>query len=163
MDGGTFDKAALAFRLGALVVAPLLGGMVLRRVLTAAGASISRRIGGLSQWLVLSVVWIAVSRSHETLQAAPNLAVLSVALAVSFHGLLLVTATASAKLAGLRHGRREVVWFMGAQKTLPIAVLLQTSLFPEYGGALVFCVVHHVVHLAADSYVATRIASQQRG
>ncbi|MDF1553544.1 MAG: bile acid:sodium symporter, partial [Deferrisomatales bacterium] len=148
---GTLDKVALAVRLGALVVAPLLSGMALRRVFTTGGLQLSPRIGRAGQWLVLTVVWIAVSRSHETLQQAPRVAALSAALAVSFHGLLLLVAAAAARLGGLGKGRREVVWFMGAQKTLPIAVLLQTALFPEHGSALVFCVVHHVVHLAVDS------------
>jgi predicted Na+-dependent transporter len=157
LPAGGIDQPALALRLGTLVVAPLLAGVGLRRALALGGIPIPRRIGRASQVLVLTVVWIAVSRSHQTLQQAPRMALLAVPLALSFHGLLLLAAAAGARLAALGRGRREVVWFMGGQKTLPVAVLLQTALFPEVGGALVFCVVHHVVHLAVDSYLATRV------
>jgi len=83
-------------------------------------------------------------------------------LALSFHLTLLGLAVFVTRVAGLGPGRREVVWFMGAQKTLPIAILLQTALFPTLGNALVFCVVHHIVHLAVDGALAAHMAPASR-
>jgi sodium/bile acid cotransporter 7 len=46
---------------------------------------------------------------------------------------------------------------MGSQKTLPLAVMIQITCFPEYGTALLVCVLHHILHLMIDGYLATRI------
>jgi hypothetical protein len=46
---------------------------------------------------------------------------------------------------------------MDGQKTLPLSVILQVSLFPQYGLALVVCVVHHFVHLLMDGYLVGKL------
>jgi sodium/bile acid cotransporter 7 len=74
-----------------------------------------------------------------------------------FHGILLGSAGLSSKLFRLGRGRRESVIFMGSQKTLPLSVILQVSLFPQYGLALVVCVMHHLVHLLMDGYLVGRL------
>jgi hypothetical protein len=48
---------------------------------------------------------------------------------------------------------------MGGQKTLPLSVLLQGKLFPQYGMALAFCVFHHFVHLTMDGYLVGKLKS----
>ncbi|MBI5016288.1 MAG: bile acid:sodium symporter [Deltaproteobacteria bacterium] len=156
------DTSALAGDLAILVALPLVIGMGLRRVSAAAGLRLPAGIASINQCLVLAVVWIALSRSHATIRAASAAAAVSCALAFSFHAVLLLTAAGCAKAARLGPGRREVVWFMGGQKTLPIAVLVQTALFPTQGQALVFCVVHHIVHLATDAYLVGKIAARRR-
>jgi len=56
----------------------------------------------------------------------------------------------------------ESVIFMGGQKTLVLSVILQVSLFPQYGLALVVCVMHHIVHLVMDGYLVGRLRSCSR-
>jgi sodium/bile acid cotransporter 7 len=51
---------------------------------------------------------------------------------------------------------------MGGQKTLPLSIILQVSLFSQYGIALVVCVLHHIVHLAMDGYLVERLKSHDR-
>ena len=148
------DKPALALRLATLVLAPLAIGLVARTALGRIGVAVPAGINHCNLALVLVVVWIALSRSHNTLQQAPRTVLIAGLLATSFHGLLLAVAALTARCLGLGPGRRETVWLLGAQKTLPVALLLQTALFPEYGDALVFCVVHHVLHLSADGILA---------
>jgi sodium/bile acid cotransporter 7 len=46
---------------------------------------------------------------------------------------------------------------MGAQKTLPLSIILQVSLFPQYTVALLVCVLHHIVHLIMDGYIVERM------
>jgi sodium/bile acid cotransporter 7 len=46
---------------------------------------------------------------------------------------------------------------MGGQKTLPLSVILQVTLFPEYGLALAVCVVHHILHLITDAYLVEKL------
>lgn len=49
---------------------------------------------------------------------------------------------------------------MGGQKTLPLSVILQMSLFPDYSIALLVCVVHHIVHLMMDGYLVERLKTR---
>jgi hypothetical protein len=37
--------------------------------------------------------------------------------------------------------------------------MLQVTLFPQYGVALAFCVLHHFIHLMMDSYLVGRFRS----
>jgi sodium/bile acid cotransporter 7 len=79
------------------------------------------------------------------------------AAAFGFHFILVVVALLTAKLAGIGPGRRESVVFMGGQKTLPLSVILQVTLFPAYGLALVVCVLHHIIHLIMDAYLVEKL------
>ncbi len=74
-------------------------------------------------------------------------------LVFGFHAILLATAAILIGCLKLGKGRRESVIFMGGQKTLPLSVILQVSLFSEFGLALVVCVLHHIVHLVMDAYL----------
>ena len=78
-------------------------------------------------------------------------------LVVTFHGILLVAAGVFTRFFKIGIGRRESVIFMGGQKTLPLSVILQVSLFPQYGLALVVCVLHHMVHLLMDGYLVGKL------
>jgi hypothetical protein len=49
---------------------------------------------------------------------------------------------------------------MGGQKTLPLSVILQVSLFPGFGLALVVCVTHHIVHLIMDAYLISYLKAK---
>jgi hypothetical protein len=49
------------------------------------------------------------------------------------------------------------VLFVGGQKTLPLSVILQVSLFPQYGLALVACVMHHLIVLMMDGYLVGKL------
>ncbi|WP_448382841.1 bile acid:sodium symporter [Desulfosoma sp.] len=148
------DKAALMGSLALLVVLPLALGLAMRRP----WAALCRRIPcpsppSVNTVLVIAIVWIAVCASRTTivqgLAGMPRV----MALAVIFHGGLLALAFGVAWALGLSMGRREPVIFMGAQKTLPLSVLIQTAVFPQYGDALVFCVSHHLLHLIMDGWV----------
>jgi sodium/bile acid cotransporter 7 len=64
------------------------------------------------------------------------------------------------KIFNIKKGQRESVIFMGGQKTLPLSVILQVTLFPQYGMALVVCVVHHIMHLIMDGYLVVKLKKQ---
>ncbi len=57
-------------------------------------------------------------------------------------------------------GRGESVLFMSIQKTLALSIAIQITVFPRYGLALVVCVMHHIIHLVIDSYLAGVMASR---
>jgi len=71
--------------------------------------------------------------------------------------MLLAAAGIFAGVLKLGKGRRESVIFMGGQKTLPLSIILQVSLFPQYGLALVVCVLHHLIHLLMDGYLVGKL------
>jgi predicted Na+-dependent transporter len=111
-----------------------------------------------NQLLILTMVWIGLSRSRPTIVSSLHLLGGTVLLAFGFHAVLLATTFLMSRLFRFGPGRREAVIFMGGQKTLPLSVLIQTTLFPQYGQALVFCVVHHMVHLFMDGYLVGKLA-----
>ena len=87
-----------------------------------------------------------------------GLVAISVIVVLDFTGLLVAPeALWLTKVFKIAKGKRESVIFMGGQKTLALSVILQVSLFPEFGLALVFCVVHHIVHLIMDAYLINHL------
>lgn len=148
------NTPSLMATLALLVLTPLAVGMRLRNPCLA----LMRRVrcpqpGTLNTFLVIVVVWLGVCGSRHTILQGLNLMPLLLALAVVFHGGLLVGGFFITRLLDLSVGRREAVIFMGGQKTLPLSVLIQTAVFPQYGEALIFCVAHHLVHLIMDGGV----------
>jgi sodium/bile acid cotransporter 7 len=110
-----------------------------------------------NQFLILFIVWIAVSQARSIMvSSGPTVGVI-VALVFFFHGILLLAAWSLIRLSGRQKGGRESILFMGGQKTLPLSVILQMSLFPSYGIALLVCVLHHIVHLIMDGYLVERL------
>ena len=77
-----------------------------------------------------------------------------------FHAAMLGTAVFFAKAIDLDRKRKTALIFMGSQKTLPLSVLVQATLFPSLGLSLAVCVVHHVVHLMTDAYLVGRMGSR---
>ena len=112
---------------------------------------------GLNQCLVLWIVWMAISQARYAMINSGDKIGIVFLLVFSFHGILLAAAGLFTKFFNLGKGRRESVIFMGSQKTLPLSIILQVSIFPQYGLALVFCVLHHLVHLLMDGYLVEKL------
>ncbi len=160
-SGALMDKTALMLKMGMLVGLPLLLGLGVRPRLAPALHRLGINPNVVNGCLVLGIVWIALSTSREMLLRGWRLFPPVVGLVVSFHVGLLIVAAFCSKILGLGRGRRESVLFMGSQKTLPLSVLLQTALFPQYGEALMFCVSHHVIHLLMDGYLVGRLSGRR--
>ena len=147
------DKWLIMRQLFLLVILPLSAGLLSRSGITRWPVVKGANVSVINQSLVLAVVWMAVSQSRTTILQGGSQLLVILGLVVGFHVLLLIAAAALTMMLGLGPGRREVVFFMGAQKTLPLSILLQVNLFPGLGLALVFSVTHHFVHLMIDSYL----------
>ena len=151
------DKWRIMFKLGGYVLLPLAAGMFFRRM---AGDRVQRRqamLQVLNQLLVLSIVWMGLSQTRQAIISGGSSLVVIVAVAFLFHAILLAAAALLARTFKLGRGRRESLLFIGTQKTLPLSIILQVSMFPSLGLALVFCVVHHVLHLIMDGYLVGRL------
>jgi sodium/bile acid cotransporter 7 len=100
---------------------------------------------------------MAMSQARLTIINGGNMIGIIFIIVVIFHGTLLAAAGLFIRFFKLSRGRRESVLFVGGQKTLPLSVILQVSLFPQYGLALVVCVMHHLVVLMMDGYLVGKL------
>jgi solute carrier family 10 (sodium/bile acid cotransporter), member 7 len=160
--GGTavvsIDKPAIVMKLGFYVLLPLCTGLTIKFFTKSFIDRFVLKLQVLNQCFVLGIVWMAMSSARDTIIGSGGSVVGIIFLLVfGFHGILLSSAGLFSKLLSLERGRRESVIFMGSQKTLPLSVILQVSLFPQYGLALVVCVLHHLVHLLMDGYLVGRL------
>jgi sodium/bile acid cotransporter 7 len=151
------DKPAIMIKLGFYVLLPLCTGLVLKILAKSMMDRFVYRLQLLNQLLILAMVWMAMSQARDAIISGGVSVAIVLLLVFSFHGVLLAAAGVFTKLLKLGNGRRESVIFMGGQKTLPLAIILQVSLFPQYGLALVVCVLHHMVHLLMDGYLVGRL------
>jgi solute carrier family 10 (sodium/bile acid cotransporter), member 7 len=155
------DHAALMFKIAVLVILPLAVGYFIKWRL----GTLPNRLAGLlpiiNQSLILCIIWVALSQSRAAIVSGGTNLIIIVGLTAIFHTALLGAGWGLNTFFGRGPGKKESVLFMGGQKTLPLAIMLQVSLFPQYGIALVFCVLHHVVHLMMDGYIAARLRDSQ--
>lgn len=151
------DKAAITLKIALLVLAPLITGLLVRTKALATIQRIHSKVQWVNQGLILTIVWMALCQSRTALVSHLAAALPIIGLVFIFHLLLVSAAFALTTLLGLPPGRRESVIFMGGQKTLPLSVILQVELFPDYGLTLVFCVVHHIIHLIMDGYLVQKL------
>ncbi len=154
----SLDSLKMMIEIGILVLVPLFLGLVLGSIKKGRWAGKQKHVSIINQFMILMIVWMALSGARGTVLEGGLRIFTIVAIAFVFHGILLAAAFAISRLFNRGRGRRESIIFMGGQKTLPLSVLLQVTLFPQYGLALAFCVVHHLVHLIMDGYLVGRLA-----
>jgi sodium/bile acid cotransporter 7 len=155
----TIDNTAIMLKIALLVVLPLAVGLLLKYFLLSLYKRIEQKVDIVNQFLILFIVWIALSQTRNILINSGITVGLIVSMVFVYHGLLLLSGWFFIRISRRGKGRRESILFMGGQKTLPLSIILQVSLFPQYGIALVVCVLHHIVHLAMDGYLVERLKS----
>lgn len=153
----SIDKAAMMLKIAMLVLLPLAMGMALQGIGRKRMAAIVPKVQLFNQFLILAIVWMGVCQSRAALISGGWAVLPIAAVAFGFHFILVVVALLAAKMTGIGPGRRESVVFMGGQKTLPLSVILQVTMFPTYGLALVVCVLHHIIHLIMDAYLVEKL------
>jgi len=156
----TINRSAAMQKIFLLVVLPLAGGLLLKYLWGALYQRIGSKLNIANQGLVLFIVWIALSGTRSILLESGYEAGLIILLVIVFHGILLICGGLLIRASGRKKGNWESILIMGGQKTLPLTIILQVALFPQYGIALPVCVLHHIVHLVMDGYLVERIKSQ---
>ena len=151
------EQLPIMIKIAMLVLLPLILGMAARRLNQRMVQPLLPYTSILNQTGILLVVWMATCKGRASISLSLDALLVISAATFMFHLLLLAAGFAAAKLLHIPRGRRESVILMGAQKTLPLSLILQVSLFPEYGEALVVCVVHHIIHLGMDAFLAVRM------
>lgn len=151
------DKSAVMAKIGLFVVLPLLAGLAARFRFSRWIPSQSHRFQLFNQLLILVIVWMGISQSRPVVLESGAQLIVIVLLIFAFHLMLLYTAWTSIRFLKIPPGERESILFMGIQKTLPLSVILQVTLFPEYGQALLVCVGHHFISLMIDGFLVGRL------
>jgi sodium/bile acid cotransporter 7 len=163
VDSVPMDKAQMMIQMALLVLLPLMLGLFLRPKKGALRSFLQRVIPVLNQCLILAIVWMGVSEAKATVLSGGAQVIIILVLAFFFHAVLLGAGYLTTRLFHIPRGRMESVLFMGGQKTLPLSVLFQVKLFPQYGLALAFCVFHHFIHLMMDGYLVGRLSRSRKG
>jgi sodium/bile acid cotransporter 7 len=161
--GGTtvvaINKSAIMIKILLFVLSPLCIGLLIKFYAKSLIDRVDTKLQILNQFLVLGIVWMAISQAKQTIINSGEIIGIVFLSSLIFHGILLASGFLFTRFFRLGQGRMESVIFMGGQKTLVLSVILQVSLFPQYGLALVVCVMHHIVHLVMDGYLVGRLRS----
>lgn len=155
--GIVIDRTAIFVKLLILVLFPLLLGLGAKRAGFQVLPAMKKKLGMINQCIVLCIVFMSLSGARDVLLSQGSSFFLIVPLSGAFHLILLMASFWTTRVLHIGKGRKEAVIFMGSQKTLPLAVMLQITCFPEFGTALLVCVLHHILHLMMDSYLAARM------
>lgn len=147
------DQLPIMLKITKLVLLPLMVGLLVRNNAKDVVKPFLPYTSLFNQIGILSVVWMGSCQGRDAIVS--NLSALPAVLGVTFtfHFLLVIVGLLAAHISAIGKGRRESVILMGGQKTLPLSIILQVSLFPEYGLALGVCVLHHITHLAMDAFL----------
>lgn len=156
------ERLPIMVKIATLVLLPLVAGLLTRSRIGKRLKAFLPYTGLCNQGIILVVVWMAVCQGRRTILDGIGAIVPVVGVVFAFHLALLVSGFIATQATGIGPGRRESVILMGAQKTLPLSVILQVSLFSEYGLALVVCVLHHIVHLIMDAFLAQRLRKHDK-
>lgn len=147
------DQLPIMIKIASLVLTPLALGIVIRRLFSKQLQPVLPYTSTCNQLGILTMVWMALCSSRNAIISGLD-SILTVMIVVFlFHLCLILVSLFLTNVFSIPKGKRESVIFMGGQKTLPLSVLLQVSLFPQLGIALVVCVMHHIIHLIMDAYL----------
>ncbi|WP_136806962.1 bile acid:sodium symporter [Desulfosediminicola flagellatus] len=155
------DQLPIMIKIATRVLLPLIAGIILRNKAGALVKPILPYISVLNQTSILFVVWMASCQGREAIVASLGSVIPVILVTFVYHLILLFIAIAATEVTTIGKSRRESVILMGCQKTLPLSIILQVSLFPEYGLALVVCVLHHITHLAMDAFLVQYLKTKK--
>lgn len=157
------DRLAVMIKIALYVLVPLCLGLGIKYRATSRLESAGAGIQVINQCLILCIVWMGVSQAMPVLSGNWAGMFPIAGMTLLFHLAMLACAFLAVRLFSIPRGRMEPVVFMGSQKTLPLSIILQVTLFPRYGQAVMVCVLHHVVSLLIDGFLVGRLGRPQEG
>lgn len=151
------DQAAIMVKLILLVLLPLVVGLFAKPAVMRWLKPGKSTLQIMNQCMILMVVFIALAGAREILTSNISQLFYIIFLVAVFHIMLLFIAYAAVKLFKISKGRYEGIIFMGTQKTLPLAIVIQVSYFSEFHMAALVVIMHHIVHLMIDGYLSVKM------
>ncbi|MCK5835825.1 MAG: bile acid:sodium symporter [Desulfobacula sp.] len=153
----TIDQGAIIIKLILLVCFPLAIGIAAKAKIFRADQLAKCKLQIVNQCLIILIIFISLGGAKQVL-LGKGTAIFSILILVSvFHLMLLGFSFLLVTFFKVKQGRYESIIFMGSQKTLALAVMIQVTYFSEFGIALLVCVTHHIVHLMMDGYLSTKL------
>lgn len=156
------DQLPIMIKIGCFVLLPLVTGILLRKMFSSQVRKFLQYTTICNQVGILMMVWMALCAGREAVVAELDSLMIIMVTVFTFHCIIVLAALGLTKYGQIPKRRRESVILMGGQKTLPLSAILQVTLFPTFGTALVVCVVHHIVHLIMDAYLV-RYLKEKKG
>lgn len=153
-----FDRTGVMIKIGLYVLVPLCMGLAVKARAFSRLAAAAGRFQLINQCLILCIVWMGVSQARPVLSGNLGGMVSMAGVVAIFHCLLLGCAYLMVRVFSVSRGRMEAVLFMGSQKTLPLSIILQVTLFGQFAMALMVCVLHHLVSLLIDGFLVGRLS-----
>ncbi|HUT76941.1 MAG TPA: bile acid:sodium symporter [Polyangia bacterium] len=148
------DHLAMAGEMALKILAPVLLAQLCRHWLAGFARRNGRRLSVFSQLVILIYIYTGVASSAERLADAGSLLVRVLALAAALHLLLLLANALIARSVTPSVGARTAFVLCSSQKTLPAAILVWKSHFPQLAAGPLVAVAYHMLQLVADSILA---------
>jgi sodium/bile acid cotransporter 7 len=144
----------LLYKLICMVLIPFLVGAIIRRWVDLSQFKLI--FSYLPSTCVIYVVWLSLSASASLLlEMGGTTFCLALGTAVLIHVILLIWHYGLAKVLKLELAQTKTLTFIGAQKTLPIAIsTLSALLGADMGLSLTICLIFHFSQLLIDSSLA---------
>ena len=152
-----FDVQEMMHRMALAVLAPVVAGQILRRLLGKKLTVVLPKVRLVPQLIILVFVYTGVAAAADPLRAAPDVAVRCLVVCATLHAALLGCTFAGARLLRLSSPARTAVIFCGSQKTLPNGIYLWERFFGDNPYGAVPLVIYHLFQLVVDAFLATRI------
>lgn len=152
-----FDRFSVMIKIGLYVLVPLCMGLGAKAWGPSRLKSASFVLQIANQFLILCIVWMGVSQAKPVLAQNWSAMISIAGIVMLFHFAMLGCAFFLIKVFSVPRGRMEAILFMGSQKTLPLSIILQVTMFGNYAQALMVCVVHHLVSLFLDGFLVGRL------
>ena len=156
------NQMAIMIRLCLLVLLPLIIGLYAKNFFFNFEKDTKVKMQVINQILIIVIVFMAASGAADMFGDNFEQLFLIALITIIFHIILLSVTFLGSKISKIGQGRYESVVFMGSQKTLALAVIIQLTYFSEYSMALLVCVVHHFSHLMIDGYLCVKIKNCRR-
>ncbi len=152
-----FNRLAVMIKIGLYVLVPLCAGLGVKSRASSRFGPIGPLLQLVNQCLILCIVWMGVAQARPVLSGDWAGMIFIAGITALFHCVLLGCAFLMVRVFSVPRGRMEAVLFMGSQKTLPLSIILQVTLFGDHAQALIVCVVHHLVSLFIDGFLVGRL------
>lgn len=158
-----FDRLAVMIKIGLYVLVPLCMGLAVKAWGSFRLNSAAPAFQLINQCLILCIVWMGVAQARPVLAQNWSVMISIACIVTLFHLALLGCAFLLVRLFSVPRGRMEAILFMGSQKTLPLSIILQVTLFGQYAQALMVCVLHHLISLLIDGFLVGRLGRHFHG
>lgn len=155
------DQNELIIKIGVLVLLPLLAGLLLRFIFKNSSNRPAAVLQVINQILILAIVGVGLVQARNALLSGGLQIGIILLLVGVYHGIMLSVAVFVGRALRLPAELKKSVLFMGSQKTLPLTLMVQITMFPAYPSALVVCVLHHLTQLFADGYLVGKLPSNK--